>query len=91
MTGNDLGNGSSRRAPIDGLGKGGVHRRQVTISDLDGHDFASANETASILRCDPRTVRRGCESGLIPAVRAGTEWRIPVRWLREQARAGTAA
>jgi excisionase family DNA binding protein len=63
----------------------------IKIEDLDGRDFAVVNEAADILRCDPRTVRRGCEDGTFPGVRIGAEWRIPVRWLREQAGAAVAA
>jgi excisionase family DNA binding protein len=65
----------------------GRHLHQVTLEELigSGRDFATASETASILRCDPRTVRRSCEDGLIPGIRVGVEYRIPVAWLREQA------
>ncbi len=56
----------------------------ITLDDLAGRDFATVAEVASILRCDPRTVRRRCIDGTYPAVRAG-DWKIPARWLREQA------
>jgi excisionase family DNA binding protein len=67
--------------------------KPATIESLvsRGLEFGYADEIAQILRCDPRTVRRACESGAIPAIRLGTEWRIPVAWLVEQARAGAAA
>jgi len=55
---------------------------------LDGKLFADVPETAEILRYDQRTVRRAIEAGEIPAIRAGGHWRIPVAWLREQARLG---
>lgn len=60
------------------------HARPVTIDDLAGHDFATVDEVAAILRCDPRTVRRRIADGTIPAIRAA-QWSIPVRWLREVA------
>jgi excisionase family DNA binding protein len=55
---------------------------------LDGKLFAEVPEAAAILRYDPRTVRRALEAGDIPGVRVGGRWRIPVSWLREQARIG---
>lgn len=57
----------------------------TALGQLAGRDFATVAETAEILRCDPRTVRRRCSEGTIPATRAG-DWRIPASWLREQAR-----
>jgi hypothetical protein len=63
---------------------------EFTIADLDGHDFATAAETAAVLRADARTIRARCEEGKIPGVNVG-EWRIPVQWLREQTQAGAAA
>ena len=62
----------------------------TTIEDLAGRDFATVAEVSAILRADPRTIRRRCKDGTIPSVRS-SDWRIPVRWLREQARAGDAA
>lgn len=58
----------------------------VTLDGLAerGHDFATIAETAHILRVDPRTIRRRCADGTIPATRAPGDWRIPVSWLREQ-------
>ena len=47
--------------------------------------FATAPETAAILRTDERTVYRALAAGAIPGTRIGTVWRIPVAWLREQA------
>jgi excisionase family DNA binding protein len=64
---------------------------RVRLEDLDGFDFASVAEYASITRADPRTIRRGIADGLIPATRVGSEYRIPTRWIRKQARAGVAA
>lgn len=50
--------------------------------------FATAPETAAILRTDERTVYRALAAGVIPGTRVGTVWRIPVAWLREQAGLG---
>jgi excisionase family DNA binding protein len=60
---------------------------KTTVSDLirAGCDFTDVPVVAGILRCDMRTVRRRIEDGTIPAVRIGTTYRIPVRWLREAA------
>jgi excisionase family DNA binding protein len=61
---------------------------RTTAEILDGL-FADVPETAGILRYDPRTVRRACEAGEIPAIRSGQRWRIPTSWLREQAGIGS--
>src|SRR5437016_2683138 len=53
-----------------------------------GRLFATAPETAAVLRADERTVRRALEAGQIPGFRCGATWRIPVAWLREQAGLG---
>jgi excisionase family DNA binding protein len=58
----------------------------VTLDDLAGRAFAEVWEVASILDADPRTVRSAIRRGDIPHVRAGREYRVPVAWLREQAR-----
>jgi excisionase family DNA binding protein len=57
---------------------------RITLADLEGFDFGSVPEAADILRVDQRTVRKRIKDGTIPAVRMGTDWRVPVRWLREQ-------
>jgi excisionase family DNA binding protein len=57
----------------------------TTLDDLHGRSFATAPETADILGYDVRTVRRAIEAGDIPAVRAGSTYRIPVSWLRSAA------
>jgi excisionase family DNA binding protein len=57
----------------------------TTLEDLAGRDFATVSEVAEILRADPRTIRRRIRDGIIPATRAG-DYRVPVSWLREQAR-----
>jgi excisionase family DNA binding protein len=46
--------------------------------------FATTTEASAILNYDPRTVRAAIEAGEIPAIRAGSTWRIRVSWLREQ-------
>jgi hypothetical protein len=70
------------RHPVDHTGD----KPAITLADLDGCDFATVGETSAIMRLDPRTVRRRIEDGKIPAIWLG-EFRIPVRWLRETARA----
>jgi hypothetical protein len=54
-----------------------------------GRLFATAPETAQVLRSDERTVRRALEAGQIPGFRVGVTWRVPVAWLREQAGLGS--
>jgi len=54
----------------------------------EGRLFLDVPELARIFRHDQRTIRRGCESGEIPAVRVGSRWRIPVEWVREAAGLG---
>jgi len=68
-------------------GRGSFGLPKVTVSDLirAGLDFTDVPVVAGILRCDVRTVRRRIADGVIPAVRIGTEYRIPVAWLAEQA------
>jgi hypothetical protein len=56
----------------------------LTVEDVAPFDFATAAETAVIMRCDTRTVRAYIKAGKIPATFVG-EWRIPCAWLREQA------
>ena len=53
--------------------------------------FATTTETAAIFCYDTRTVRRAIEAGEIPAVRAGTTWRVPTAWIRAQIDLGTDA
>jgi hypothetical protein len=52
-----------------------------------GRLFASVPETTAILGYDKlgRTVRKGIETGEIPATRVGATWRIPLAWIRQQA------
>ena len=55
-----------------------------------GRLFLSVPELTALLGYDRlgRTVRKGIEAGEIPAIRVGATWRIPVAWIREQARLG---
>lgn len=53
----------------------------VTLADLDGRNFAHVWEVAAILEVDPRTIRAAVRDGRIPAVKAGSNYRIPVAWL----------
>ena len=71
---------------MDGHDRG----KSLTLEDLEGRDFATVREAAAILRINHRTIRSRIHSGLIPAVDLGY-YRIPVRWLREQAQAEVAA
>jgi excisionase family DNA binding protein len=68
-------------------GRGSFGLPKVTVSDLirAGLDFTDVSTVAGILQIDRRTVRRRIEDGTFPAVRIGTEWRIPVAWLAEAA------
>lgn len=61
---------------------------EAALQRLTGRLFANTTEAAAILGYDPRTVRRAVEAGEIPGVKAGVTWRVPVAWLREQARLG---
>jgi excisionase family DNA binding protein len=45
--------------------------------------FYRRKDAAEILDCDPRTIDRGIEEGAIPAVRIGTNIRIPVQAFHE--------
>jgi excisionase family DNA binding protein len=64
-----------------------------TLAECDRRSlaFVSAAEAAAIMRTDPRTVRRAVAVGSIPATRVGAVLRVPVAWLREQAREKGAA
>jgi excisionase family DNA binding protein len=62
----------------------------VTADDLkrllnEGRMFTDTAITASVLRCDRRTVRAMCRRGEIPCTMTGAEFRIPVAWLAERA------
>jgi hypothetical protein len=57
---------------------------EFRLEDLDGVDTATVNETAAVLRADPRTIRKRIKDGVIPAAYIG-EYRVPCAWLRQQA------
>ena len=59
-----------------------VPRDPLTLSDLEGRDFATVPEYASIVRCDPRTVVSAIKAGEIPAIKAGREYRISIEFIR---------
>jgi excisionase family DNA binding protein len=61
------------------------------LERLRGRLFASTTEAAALLGYDARTVRKAIEAGEIPAVRAGSTYRVPTEWLRKQAALGTAS
>ncbi len=58
------------------------------LERLEGRLFATTTETGAVLRYDTRTLRKAIEAGEIPAVRAGSTYRVPVSWIMEQARVG---
>lgn len=66
----------------------GVVGRVNATERLNGRWFVTVTECASVLEVDPRTVRRAIDRGEIPAVRVGTQYRVPVAWLRERAGPG---
>jgi excisionase family DNA binding protein len=51
---------------------------------LDTAATLSVPQSATILNCDQRTMRRACAAGQIPATRVGAKWLIPTWWLRQQ-------
>ena len=61
---------------------------QAALERLQGKLFATTTEAGAVLRYDHRTIRKAIEAGEIPAVKAGSTWRIPVAWIKEQARLG---
>jgi excisionase family DNA binding protein len=65
-----------------------VKRKKITMADLDGRTFARVWETAQIMECSQRTLLTMLAAGEIPGTRIGTQWRIPVAWLRAQVQAG---
>jgi excisionase family DNA binding protein len=63
-------------------------RQRAKIADLDGRDFARVTEVADIFEVDNRTIRSRIADGLIPATKMGSEYRIPVRWVLQEAGVG---
>jgi excisionase family DNA binding protein len=62
---------------------------QAALDRLEGKLFATTTECAVVLRCDARTLRKAIGSGDVPAIKAGSTYRIPVSWITEQARLGS--
>ena len=62
--------------------------RQSPTVIPSGRLFATVPEFVKVSGYDQRTVRKGIGAGEIPAIRVGATWRIPVAWIREQARLG---
>jgi excisionase family DNA binding protein len=58
---------------------------QAALDRLKDKLFATTTECAAVLRYDARTLRKAIEEGSIPAVKAGSTYRIPTAWLRQQA------
>ena len=56
------------------------------LERLDGRLFATVTEASAVLSYDRmgRTIRKAIEAGEIPAVKAGSTYRIPVSWIRQQ-------
>lgn len=67
-----------------------MHIPDALWSALDGLAFFTVPQTAQLLGCDERTVRRaihkGPELGGFPSTRVGCQYRVPTWWLRQQVR-----
>lgn len=50
----------------------------MNLDDLRGRAIATVQETAEVLGCDDRTVRRGIERGELPGIKIGTRLMVPV-------------
>jgi len=61
---------------------------QAALGRIKDKLFATTTECALVLRYDVRTLRKGIEAGDIPAVKAGSTYRIPVAWIMAQAEVG---
>jgi excisionase family DNA binding protein len=57
----------------------------LTPAELAERLFVTPNEAAAVLQWDARTVRKLISDGTIPATRSGASYRIPARWVTEQA------
>lgn len=51
----------------------------MNLEELKASTLAALTitEAAELLRVDPRTLRRACETGEFPSVRVGRRWIIP--------------
>lgn len=58
---------------------------RTALERLSGKLFVTTTECAAVLRYDVRTLRKAIEAGEVPAVKAGSTYRIPAAWLRQQA------
>lgn len=59
------------------------------LKRIDGRLFATTTEAAAILNYDPRTIRKAIDAGEIPSIRVAGTRRVPVSWIKEQARLAT--
>lgn len=57
---------------------------QAALDRLKGKLFATTTECAAVLSYDARTLRKAIEAEEIPAIRAGSTYRIPTAWIRAQ-------
>lgn len=59
---------------------------QATLDTLraSGRLYATTSETGAIFGYDRRTITEAIGKGQIPAMKAGTSWRIPVTWIVSQ-------
>lgn len=55
--------------------------RDYRAPDLDPDSLQPTTPAAAYLGLHPSTLRRHAQRGSIPAVRMGSDWRFPARWL----------
>ena len=55
------------------------------MEDFGGRLFATLTETARLLGCDTKTLRRAIAAEQVPVTRLGASERVPVSWLRRLA------
>lgn len=53
-----------------------MKRRPITNLATDERAYVTPPELATYLHCDARTILRMIESGALPAVRVGRNWRV---------------
>jgi hypothetical protein len=63
---------------------------EEALERISGRLFATVTETSIILGYDEmgRTVRKAIAAGDVPAVKAGSTYRVPVSWILQQTRLG---
>lgn len=49
----------------------------------DGSLFLSIREVAAALHCNAEVIRRDIRKGVVPAVRRGVKWLVPVAYLHD--------